>query len=151
MAGPLRAAHDHSRVYERPWFVLSLSDIYTYACLLQALRMSKLFSYILIFCCNLLLCAHARDAVKVCRIHPSVDGVSDDAPAIRKAFEECKENGHIIFDDATFHVESVLQTTGLSNVVIDLNSTLLVRQLFLVLKFVILICIVGKQHHLLES
>ncbi|KAG6875891.1 hypothetical protein C0992_001887 [Termitomyces sp. T32_za158] len=51
--------------------------------------------------------------------------MSDDAPAIRKAFSDCKKDGHIIFDTATFHVESVLQTTGLSNVVIDLKSTLL--------------------------
>ncbi|KAG6896124.1 hypothetical protein C0993_008740 [Termitomyces sp. T159_Od127] len=85
--------------------------------------MQKLFLHILLFSYSL-LCAHASD-VKVCRVNPSGDGVSNDAPAIRKAFEECKKDGHIIFDNATFHVESVLQTTGLSNVVIDLKSTLL--------------------------
>ncbi|KAG5725744.1 hypothetical protein E4T56_gene4968 [Termitomyces sp. T112] len=62
---------------------------------------------------------------RVCRVHASADGVSDDAPAIRKAFEDCQRDGHIIFDDTTFHIESVLQTTGLHNVVIDLRSTLL--------------------------
>lgn len=66
------------------------------------------------------------NTTRVCRVHASADGVSDDAPAIRKAFKDCERDGHIIFDDATFHVESVLQTTGLRNVVIDLRSTLLV-------------------------
>ncbi|KAG6916616.1 hypothetical protein DXG01_006112 [Tephrocybe rancida] len=64
-------------------------------------------------------------AVRVCRVHPSADGVSDDAPAIREAFKDCGRDGHIIFDDATFHVESVLQTTDLCNVTIDLRGTLL--------------------------
>ncbi|KAG6841170.1 hypothetical protein C0991_001298 [Blastosporella zonata] len=68
---------------------------------------------------------------RVCRVHPSADGVSDDAPAILQAFKDCGQDGHIIFDDALFHVESVLQTTGLCNVVIDLPGTLLVRFLFL--------------------
>ncbi|KNZ76189.1 Putative galacturan 1,4-alpha-galacturonidase B [Termitomyces sp. J132] len=77
-----------------------------------------------------LLIAHAygdssSNTARVCRVHASADGVSDDAPAIRKAFEDCQRDGHIIFDDTTFHIESVLQTTGLHNVVIDLRSTLL--------------------------
>ncbi|KAG5340643.1 hypothetical protein C0989_000898 [Termitomyces sp. Mn162] len=80
-----------------------------------------------------LLIAHAygdssSNTARVCRVHASADGVSDDAPAIRKAFEDCQRDGHIIFDDTTFHIESVLQTTGLHNVVIDLRSTLLVRK-----------------------
>ncbi|KAF8063563.1 polygalacturonase [Lyophyllum atratum] len=60
-----------------------------------------------------------------CTVHPSSDGISDDAPAIRRAFELCGKNGSILFDQATFHVESVLQTTGLRNVFIDLPGTLL--------------------------
>ncbi|KAG6815494.1 hypothetical protein H0H87_001272 [Tephrocybe sp. NHM501043] len=72
--------------------------------------------------------AYAKEGpktLKVCKVHPSPDGVSDDAPAIRKAFKECGRDGHIIFDDALFHIESVLQTTDLCNVVIDLPGTLL--------------------------
>ncbi|KAF5378174.1 hypothetical protein D9615_007589 [Tricholomella constricta] len=61
----------------------------------------------------------------ICKVHPSTDGVSDDASAIRRAFDLCGTDGSILFDQATFHVESVLQTTGLSNVYVDLPGTLL--------------------------
>ncbi|GLB42980.1 putative glycosyl hydrolase 28 family protein [Lyophyllum shimeji] len=61
----------------------------------------------------------------ICTVHPSADGVSDDAPAIRQAFDLCGRDGIIKFDPATFHVESVLQTTGLRNVIIDLPGKFL--------------------------
>lgn len=61
----------------------------------------------------------------VCTISPSPDG-SDDAPAILSAFEECGQNGSIAFMNDTFHIESVMNTTGLNNVTIDLQGTLLV-------------------------
>lgn len=60
-----------------------------------------------------------------CSIGAGVNG-EDDAPAILEAFELCKEDSTIFFEDATYHIESVMNTTGLRNVVVDLSGTLLV-------------------------
>ncbi|RHZ58010.1 putative exo-polygalacturonase [Aspergillus thermomutatus] len=49
----------------------------------------------------------------------------DDTPAILKAFHECGKGGRIVFQNATYHVNSVMNTTGLQNCDIDLFGTLL--------------------------
>jgi galacturan 1,4-alpha-galacturonidase len=61
-----------------------------------------------------------------CTIKPSLDG-SDDTPAILKAFDSCGKNGRIVFINETYHVNTVMNTTGLENVDIDLYGTLLVK------------------------
>jgi galacturan 1,4-alpha-galacturonidase len=61
----------------------------------------------------------------VCTIHASPN-MSDDAPAILQAFALCGKDASIIFDPSTFHIESVMNTTGLQNVHVDLPGTLLV-------------------------
>ncbi|KAH8759684.1 glycoside hydrolase family 28 protein [Hyaloscypha sp. PMI_1271] len=61
---------------------------------------------------------------KTCTIKPSLDG-SDDTPAILKAFDSCGKNGRIVFINETYHVNTVMNTTGLENVDIDLYGTLL--------------------------
>jgi hypothetical protein len=50
----------------------------------------------------------------------------DDTPAILKAFHECGQNGRIVFQNTTYHVNSVMNTSGLRNCDIDLYGTLLV-------------------------
>lgn len=65
---------------------------------------------------------------KVCVVEPCVDG--DSAPAILEAFEQCGHNvapdfGKIVFLNETYNIKSVMNTTGLSNVDIDLQGTLL--------------------------
>lgn len=61
----------------------------------------------------------------VCTVHASPD-TSDDAPGIIRAFQLCNKDASVIFDPSTFHIESVMNTTGLENVFVDLPGTLLV-------------------------
>ncbi|PMD45405.1 glycoside hydrolase family 28 protein [Hyaloscypha variabilis F] len=61
---------------------------------------------------------------KVCTVKPNLNG-SDDTPAILQAFDSCSKNGHIVFINETYHVDTVMNTTGLENVDIDLYGTLL--------------------------
>ncbi|EME40324.1 glycoside hydrolase family 28 protein [Dothistroma septosporum NZE10] len=60
---------------------------------------------------------------KVC--HVETTGTGDDAPAIINAFERCGKNGKVVFDDTTYRIDSVMTTTGLSNVEVDIQGTLL--------------------------
>lgn len=61
----------------------------------------------------------------ICTVHASSDG-SDDAPAILRAFDLCGKDASVLFDPSTYHIESVMNTTGLHNVFVDLPGTLLV-------------------------
>lgn len=54
----------------------------------------------------------------------SGDVNGDDTPAILSAFEECKEDGHIIFANTTYYVGQAMNTTNLKNVDIELRGTL---------------------------
>jgi galacturan 1,4-alpha-galacturonidase len=49
----------------------------------------------------------------------------DDAPAILAAFDDCKADGHIVFENTTYYVRTVMNTTGLQHVDIEVNGTLL--------------------------
>ncbi|KAK8069180.1 glycoside hydrolase family 28 protein [Apiospora phragmitis] len=68
----------------------------------------------------------------ICVVEPGADG-SDSAPAILEAFERCGHNeaasaqgrGKVVFKNETYHIQSVMNTTGLSNVDVDLQGTLL--------------------------
>jgi hypothetical protein len=83
------------------------------------------------FLCSLLAVAHAghmeRKGSK-CILTPGGAGV-DDSPAILDAFRKCGHNGHIIFQNTTYHIERVMNTTGLVNCVVDIKGTLLVGDL----------------------
>jgi galacturan 1,4-alpha-galacturonidase len=62
-------------------------------------------------------------------VEPGPNG-TDSAPAIIDAFQRCGHNdvskrGKVIFKNETYHIKSVMNTTGLSNVDIDLSGTLL--------------------------
>jgi hypothetical protein len=61
---------------------------------------------------------------KTCTIKPSLNG-ADDTPAILQAFQNCNKNARIVFVNETYHVNTVMNTTGLENVDIDLFGTLL--------------------------
>lgn len=61
---------------------------------------------------------------KICRVN-AAEGGRDSAPNIISAFEECGKDGKIIFENTTYHIESVMTTTGLSNVEVDIQGTLL--------------------------
>ncbi|TVY45985.1 Alpha-L-rhamnosidase [Lachnellula subtilissima] len=61
---------------------------------------------------------------KVCTVRPCRDG-SDDAPAVLRAFEECGNHGRVEFLNETYHIESIMNISGLNDVAIDLKGTLL--------------------------
>lgn len=61
----------------------------------------------------------------LCTVRASLDG-SDDAPAILAAFDLCRRDSVISFVDDLYHIESVMNTTNLSNVQVHLHGTLLV-------------------------
>lgn len=69
---------------------------------------------------------HSRGKLptSTCVVQPDSHG-GDDAPAIIEAFQRCGKNGNITFLNTTYHVESVMNTSGLENCNIDLQGTLL--------------------------
>ena len=54
----------------------------------------------------------------------SGDPSGDDTASILAAFRDCKEDGHILFKNTTYHVGKVMTTTGLKNVDIELQGTM---------------------------
>ena len=73
--------------------------------------------------------AHSNSDTKItCIVEPCRNG-SDDAPRIIEAFEKCGNNGKVVFLNETYHIESVMNTTGLKNCEIDLKGTLLVSSM----------------------
>lgn len=62
---------------------------------------------------------------KTCVVKAGGDPKGDDAPAILAAFYDCKHDGHIVFEATTYYVGTVMNTTGLQGVNIEINGTLL--------------------------
>lgn len=59
-------------------------------------------------------------------IIPAAANGSDSAPAIRQAFHDCGQDGHIVFqENTTYNVNTALQLHDLSNVQVDLLGTIL--------------------------
>jgi hypothetical protein len=63
---------------------------------------------------------------KTCVVNPGGNSSVDDAPAIIDAFSKCGHDGKVVFLNQTYHVNSVMNTTGLQNCQVDLQGTLLV-------------------------
>jgi hypothetical protein len=59
-------------------------------------------------------------------VQPSGNASVDDAPAILEAFKTCGYGGRVVFLNTTYHVNSVMNTTGLKDCQVDLRGTLLV-------------------------
>jgi hypothetical protein len=62
-----------------------------------------------------------------CIVHPAGDPATDDAPAIVQAFSDCGIGGRVVFLNETYHVNSVMNTTGLEDCEVEIHGTLLVR------------------------
>lgn len=62
---------------------------------------------------------------KKCVVKAGGDPNGDDTPAILDAFTECKTDGHIVFENTTYYVGTVMNTTGLKGVDVEVNGTLL--------------------------
>lgn len=71
---------------------------------------------------------HARPdhPLKKCVVRASRNG-SDDAPAIRRAFDQRGTNGNVVFENTMYYVNGVLNTTDLFNCKVDIYGTLQVR------------------------
>ncbi|KAF9054257.1 pectin lyase fold/virulence factor [Panaeolus papilionaceus] len=60
-----------------------------------------------------------------CTIPVSGDGITDDSPAILKAFTDCQKDSIITFAPANYSAFTPISLTGLSNVTVRLNGNLL--------------------------
>jgi galacturan 1,4-alpha-galacturonidase len=64
-----------------------------------------------------------------CHLYPEASlpgaGPMDDVPSIYEAFNQCGHNGRVIFEEGTFHVNQVLNTTGLHDCDVILKGELL--------------------------
>lgn len=60
-----------------------------------------------------------------CAVEAGHDPSKDDAPAIREAFQRCHEDSHIVFENTTYYIHTVLNTTGLRNVDVEVLGTLM--------------------------
>ena len=63
---------------------------------------------------------------QTCVVEASGTNKTDDAPAIREAFERCGHGGKVVFKPTTYYVNSVLDISGLKDVDVDLQGKLLV-------------------------
>lgn len=61
-----------------------------------------------------------------CVVPASGSNATDDAPAIIRAFQRCGRGGKVVFKPTTYHVNSVMNITGLEDVDIDIRGELLV-------------------------
>lgn len=76
--------------------------------------------------------ARSQSWDRTCIIPAAGDG-TDDGPAIRQAFQDCGQDGRVVFqENTTYEIQTVLQLHNLSNVQVDLRGTLLVRKCKLV-------------------
>jgi hypothetical protein len=75
---------------------------------------------------SLLASASPTNSRKTCVVESSGTNLTDDAPAIRAAFDSCGRNGMIVFSPTTYYVNSVLDIKGLEDVDIDVQGELLV-------------------------
>lgn len=70
--------------------------------------------------------ANQTERVDTCTIPASGTNLTDDAPAIRAAFEECKKHARIVFSSTTYFINSELDIRDLEDVDIDIQGELLV-------------------------
>ncbi|KAG4431378.1 hypothetical protein IFR05_013138 [Cadophora sp. M221] len=92
-------------------------------------------SYTLLFSSLLLLSwfatpSHANEIFnpnprRICTVKPGGSNLTDDAPAILKAFKECGHGGTVNFLKETYHINTVMNTTGLRDCVVNIPGTLL--------------------------
>ena len=78
-------------------------------------------------CAGLADHANHRSTTPTCTVKPGGSPSIDDAPAIIAAFKQCGENGNVVFLNETYHINTVMNTTGLKNCFVNLQGTLLVR------------------------
>lgn len=68
---------------------------------------------------------------QTCTIQPGGSPSIDDAPAVIDAFKQCGQDGKVEFLNETYHINTVMNTTGLKNCEVDLKGTLLACETYL--------------------
>jgi hypothetical protein len=68
----------------------------------------------------------SASAGSICTVNPGRSDSVDDAPAIIDAFDRCGKGGTVEFLNETYHVNTVMNISGLDDCEIDLKGTLLV-------------------------
>jgi hypothetical protein len=63
---------------------------------------------------------------QVCTVNPGGSDSIDDAPAIIDALDRCGKGGTVEFLNETYHINTVVNISGLEDCEIDLKGTLLV-------------------------
>lgn len=63
---------------------------------------------------------------KTCVVKAGGSESVDDAPAILDAFDRCGNGGKVLFENTTYHISTVMNTSSLRNCEIDIQGTLLV-------------------------
>jgi hypothetical protein len=76
--------------------------------------------------CTLVAANKPEDKTKTCTVKAGGNATIDDAPAIYGAFDECGQNGRVVFANTTYYINSVMNTSALHNCEIDIYGTLLV-------------------------
>ena len=90
--------------------------------------LSMMLVAIILTCLSLplnILAVGSYNGTKECVVKPHPKG-GDSVPAILNAFRECGQNGKITFLNETYNINTVMTTTGLNNVEVDIQGTLLV-------------------------
>lgn len=64
--------------------------------------------------------------VKTCTVKAAGSNTTDDTPAILDAFDKCGHNGKVVFENTTYHINSVMNTSSLRDCEVDIQGTLLV-------------------------
>jgi hypothetical protein len=96
---------------------------------------------------------HMSRTGSTCLVTPGGEG-ADDSQAILDAFGQCGQNGRIEFQNATYHIERVMNTTGLVNCTVDIKGTLLVSNWYANMAFAQLTRrahLVGYRHQVLAQ
>jgi galacturan 1,4-alpha-galacturonidase len=65
-----------------------------------------------------------RTGRNTCTIYSSRSNTTDDAPGILEAFRKCGRHGRVVFRNETYYVNTVMNTTNLTDVEIDLHGTM---------------------------
>jgi hypothetical protein len=63
---------------------------------------------------------------QICTVPTAGTNLTDDAPAFIEAFRECGNGGTVLFKNTTYYVNSVMNTSGLQDCIVDLQGTLMV-------------------------
>jgi galacturan 1,4-alpha-galacturonidase len=84
------------------------------------------WTYISLYLVTLVAAGTVKKVGNVCTITPDPDG-GDDSTAIINAFQQCKTNSRVVFQqNMTYHIEKEMLTTDLNNVTVEQRGYLLV-------------------------